>query len=222
MAGHADGQSWGTVVGDPDLSEVSTLVMPLSAISGVTLLAPPAGEPLASIPGARAADGQPVQLLIVTAALEPTLIRRIRVECTELEAILTDIDPALVLPVLDHGVDEGGRPYLMLPRPGVELAEAGVPSMTTVVTAARAAAAGLDALAARRIIGPPPGLWLTATGGVVLGTPLPPVLIEVDATLGTGTGHEPPEVLGGAEWTPAGQVYSLASQLWTLLSGQSP
>jgi serine/threonine-protein kinase len=101
-----------------------------------------------------------------------------------------------------------------------------------VVAAAQAAADGLKALSDNGIVGPPPPLFANSPGaaapgalgppGVTMGPPLPPALVELEATQGDGTGHEPPEVLGGADWTPAAQVYACASVLWTLLCGQPP
>ena len=218
----------GTVVGErkpPDV-EVPTLVMSLPAVAGVRPLAPLAGAPIARAPAVRESDGRPVRLLLLTAEIDPNLSRRVRVECAELEAILTGIDAAVVLPVLDHGLDEMGRPYLLLPRPGPDLAETlaadGPLPLSQVLAAARAAAVGLAALAERGVLGGPRGLSLDPAGGVTLEPPLPPALAEIESSLAPGVGHEPPEVLGGGDWTPRGQVYACASLLWTLLSGDVP
>src|SRR5262249_10524084 len=59
-------------------------------------------------------------------------------------------------------------------------------------------------------------------GRVLLGCPLPAAVAELVAALPGGTGHEPAEVLAGGEWTPSGEVYALASTLWTLLAGRPP
>ncbi|BCL14459.1 hypothetical protein GCM10017556_21980 [Micromonospora sagamiensis] len=205
---------------DADRHEVSTLVMSLPTIPDVGLLEPLSGTPVATAPAVSRVDGRPLRLLVVTADLDSVLSRRIRGECGELEAILAGIDPSVVLPIVDHGVDDAGRPYLLLPRPGPELA--GPLSLTEVVAAAESAAAGLAALAERGVLGPPYGLHPAGSGGIVLGTPLPPALVELEASLGTGTGLEPPEVLRGEEWTPAAQVYACGCLLWTLLDGRPP
>jgi serine/threonine-protein kinase len=195
----------------------------VTLLSGVRLLdAVPAGTPLVAVPAVREADNAPVRVLVVTASLDPATRRRIRAECAALEAALADVDPAVVLPVLDHGVDATDRPYLLMPRPGPVLDGADGPTpVAEVVATARAITAGLAELASRGVGGPPPPAYRTPTGPV-LGTPLPPVLVELRATLGTGTGHEPPEVLSGGDWTPAGQIYACASILWALLSGRPP
>jgi serine/threonine protein kinase len=218
----------GTVVGErtpPDV-EVPTLVMSLPAVAGVRLLAPLTGAPIARAPAVRESDGLPVRLLLLTVEIDQDLSRRVRVECAELEAILTGIDPAAVLPVLDHGLDQHGRPYLLLPRPGPDLIETldadGPLPLPLVLAAARSTAAGLAALAERGVLGPPRALCRDPAGTVTLEPPLPPALAEIESSLAPGAGHEPPEVLGGGEWTSRGQVYACASLLWTLLTGAPP
>lgn len=194
--------------------------MTLPAIVDVDLQEPLSGTPIATAPAVSRADGRPLRLLVVTADLDPVLSRRIRGECGTLEGILADVDPSVVLPIVDHGVDGDGRPYLLLPRPGPELV--GPLSLPQVLAAAEATATGLSALAERGILGPPYGLYRTEAGGIALGTPLPPALAELETSLGTGTGLEPPEVLGGAEWTAVAQVFACACLLWTLLDGRPP
>jgi serine/threonine-protein kinase len=66
----------------------------------------------------------------------------------------------------------------------------------------------------------PQALLRGEDGRVRLATPALPVLAEL-AAAEEGTGHEPPEVLAGNDWTPAGDVYALASSLWTLLTGKT-
>jgi serine/threonine protein kinase len=213
-----------TTWGDSDEMSETTASM---SLPGLRLLrGAPAGGPVAAVRAVRAADDLPVQVLLVTADLAPAELKRVRAECAHLEALLDDVDPDLVLPLLDHGVDGAGRPYLVVPRPGPGLDEvvaaSGPLPPTEVVAAARVLAGGLAALAGHGLVGPPPALCRTGDGGFVLATPLPPVLAELAAALGEGTGHEPPEVLSGGDWTSAGQVYACAAQLWTLLAGQPP
>ncbi|MER5643737.1 serine/threonine-protein kinase [Streptosporangium sp. NPDC002524] len=194
--------------------------MSLPAIPEVRLLEEPLGTPVAIASAVHTATEEPVRLLVVTTDLDPVLSRRIRGECGELEAILADVDPEVVLPLVDHGVDGAGRPYLLSSRPGPELTGPLPPAEAAV--AAEALATGLAALAERGVLGPPRGLHQVRPGAIALGTPLPPALAELESSLGVGTGLEPPEVLGGDEWTPAGQVYACAWLLWTLLDGRPP
>jgi serine/threonine protein kinase len=213
-----------TTWGDSDEMSETTASM---SLPGMRLLGrAPAGGPVAAVRAVRAADDLPVQVLLVTADLAPAELKRVRAECAHLEALLDDVDPALVLPLLDHGVDGAGRPYLVVPRPGPGLEEvlaaSGPLPPSEAVAAARVLAGGLAALAERGLVGPPPALCRTGDGGFVLTTPVPPVLAELAAALGEGTGDEPPEVLSGGDWTSAGQVYACAAQLWTLLAGQPP
>ncbi|TYK43641.1 serine/threonine-protein kinase [Actinomadura decatromicini] len=188
-------------------------------IAGVRLLDPlPSGEPLVTVPALQA--DRPVRAVLVTAALDPVQERRVRKESANLEALLARVDPDAVLQVLDHGLDTQGRRFLIVDMPGSEAAAPLSPD--DVAAAARAMATGLDALAAHGFVGSPPGLCTTPSGAFVLMAPLPPVLDELVAATGPGTGHEPPEVLCGSDWTRASQVYTCASMLWTLLTGRSP
>ncbi|HEX6683490.1 MAG TPA: protein kinase [Candidatus Limnocylindrales bacterium] len=200
--------------------------MSLPGIDGIRLLGSPSGRPIATAPAVREADGVQVQIMLVLAELDAAAIRRVRAECSHLEAMLVDIDPEVILPLLDHGIDALGRPYLLAAWPGAEVTEElavqGRLPVTMVAAAAKAAADGLEALAAKGMVGPPPALVVHESRLVTMGPPLPPGLAELEAAQGDGTGHEPPEVLGGSDWTPAGQVYACASLFWTLLSGQSP
>jgi len=141
--------------------------------------------------------------------LEPALARRIRIAAAELEAILAGVDPDVVLPLLDHGQDPSGRPYLLVAAPGEPAATADSPDPAK---AAWVLAEGLRQLAERGLIGSPPAPH-RIDGGYVLGTPLPPVLHEVLATYGVRSRHEPAEVLAGGGWTLAGQVYACAVTL---------
>lgn len=196
-------------------------------VAGLRLAEPiPAGEPVIRAKAIREADGLPVEVLAVTTAVSKTTARRLRDECTTLQAILMKINPATVLPLLDHDVDASGRPYLVLPRPGPTLyevlASTGSLGVDEVAAAARAMAAGLHALADQGIVGPPPPVRRTDNGVIVLSTPLPTAIVELETTLGEVSPHDPPEVLSGSGWTQSSQVYASASALWTLLSGQPP
>ncbi|HEU5160079.1 MAG TPA: serine/threonine-protein kinase [Streptosporangiaceae bacterium] len=220
------GARTGMPLPDVDGDEVTSPVT-IPEVAGVRLLeAIPGGGPLAVVPGIRAIDDLPVWLILVTAELDSRARRRIRSQCADLERVLAVLGDALVVPLVDHGTDTAGRPFLVAARPGRTmdelLAAEGRRPAGEVPIAARAYAAGLDALAAHGFVGSPPDLCRTDSGAMVLSTPLPPALMELVTTLGEGTGHEPPEVLGGADWTPSGQVYACASMLWTLLAGRPP
>jgi serine/threonine protein kinase len=71
---------------------------------------------------------------------------------------------------------------------------------------------GLSPAAVHRL---PDGSW-------TLSPPLPPVLAELAAAAGAASSYEPPEVLAGGEWTPAGDVYALAATGWAALAGRPP
>lgn len=119
-----DTVSDGTVLrGTLPADEVTTLVLsePEPRPDGIRFRGPvPTGGPLVAVPAYLDPGGFPARMLLVTAELDPALRRQIRVECAELEAVLTRIDPAVVLPLLDHGLDPAGRPYLLVadPPPG--------------------------------------------------------------------------------------------------------
>src|SRR5262249_22710956 len=155
--------------------------------------------------------GLPVRLILVTATLDTPLRRRIQTEAADLEDMLARLPATAVLPLADHGLDADGRPFLLAARPGPSLHEVlaaeGPLPLGEVLAAAGAAAEGLRLLAERGLTGPPPEVCRTG-GGLALSTPLPPALDEVESALGDGTGHEPPEVLGGDDWTAAGQAYA--------------
>jgi serine/threonine protein kinase len=201
--------------------------MVLHEVSGLRLTeSMPVGEPVVRAKAIREADGSPVEVLVVTADISRTTAGRLRKECVALQAILTKINPAKVLPLLDHGSDADDHPYLVLPRPGPTLdevlADTGSLGVDEVAAAARAMAAGLHVLTDHGIVGPPPPLRRANDGAIVLSTPLPTAIVELETTLGEVSPHDPPEVLSGSAWTPSSQVYAFASVLWTLLSGRPP
>ncbi|GAA1755034.1 serine/threonine-protein kinase [Luedemannella helvata] len=203
---------------ETDAGEVTTPMVPLpgAALPGVRLLGDvPGGGPIVAVPGVRDGDSVPVRVLLVTAPLDAATRRRIRVECAELEAILTGVPDDLVSGLLDHGVTDDGRPYLLVPDPGPDLAADPPAGVGLILAAARAAADGLAALAARGFVERPPALRRAGEGGVMLATPLPPALAEL-ADDGIDT---PPEVRAGGNWSPAGQVYTVAAALLAVLGG---
>ncbi|GLZ40611.1 serine/threonine-protein kinase [Actinokineospora sp. NBRC 105648] len=200
---------------------MDTLRTRSGADTGIALHEPvPDREPFAEVAGTRVADGSPVIVLVVTAPLEGATRRRLRGECSSLEAVLAAVDPRLVSPLLDHGTDAEDRPFLVLAG-GTELVPDGPLPPAAVAEAAAALGSGLAALAEHGITGPVPPVYRTASGGLVLGTPLPPALAELAAVAGSDV-HTPAEVLAGGPWTARGQTHACASRLWTLLAGRPP
>ncbi|WP_051114705.1 serine/threonine-protein kinase [Actinokineospora enzanensis] len=167
--------------------------------------------------------GRPVTILIVTAPLDNATRRRLRDEAADLEARLAGIDEHVVAPLIDHDADDRGRPRLVLPRRGVPVGGPLVPA--AAAAAARAFGAGLAALERAGVAGPVPALYeYTVDGrtGLVLGTPLPPGLVELLAAEGVDEVHSPPEVLSGGPWDGPARVYACASRLWAMLTGRPP
>lgn len=211
---------------DHDMDEVAPPVTTLPSVVGVRLSGGlPSRGPVARVPAVREADGLPVYLILVTAETDTQLRRRIQTEAANLEDTLARLPATAVLPLANHGLDPDGRPFLLAVRPGPSLHEVlaaeGPLSLGEALDAADAAAEGLRLLAEQGLTGPPPEVCRTGDG-LALETPLPPSLVELESALGDGSGHEPPEVLGGGDWTPAGQAYACASMLWTLLAGRPP
>jgi serine/threonine protein kinase len=130
-------------------------------------------------------------------------------------------------PVLDAGVSPDGACYLVTARAAGSLADwlaaAGPLPEAEAVAVAVSAASGLDALHAAGLLHgniTPANLLATADGAVVVtGMALPAL---TDTGPGPNPAHRPPEVLRGADWTAAADVYALASTLFTLLAGQPP
>ena len=130
-------------------------------------------------------------------------------------------------PVLAAGVSPDGACYLVTARAAGSLADwleaAGPLPEAEAVAVAVSAAVGLDALHAAGLLHgniTPANLLATAGGAVaVTGMALPAL---TDTGPRPDTAHRPPEVLCGADWTAAADVYALASTLFTLLAGQPP
>ncbi|HMJ75780.1 MAG TPA: serine/threonine-protein kinase [Iamia sp.] len=125
--------------------------------------------------------------------------------------------------VLDGGV-AGGRPWWTTPLP---TSPTDLPIPTSVE---RAVAVGVDVAtalgrlhAAGLIHGRvAPGAVLAVEGGARLAvSPEPPPVPTADDGE-PAPAHVPPEVLEGRPWTPAGDMWALASTLFTLLEGAAP
>ncbi|MGH3908416.1 MAG: serine/threonine-protein kinase [Pseudonocardiaceae bacterium] len=173
-----------------------------------------------------------VSLHVVLAPLDAAARRRARTEAAELHTVLSGLDGGTaraLVPLFDHCTDAEGRPVLVTARIAStlagELAKAGPQPVDVVRAVAGAAAAGLDLLHGAGLVHrglTPDALTRDKNGRIILGCPPLPVLVEFAAATTDGTGHEPPEVLAGGDWTPQADVYALASTLWTLLAGKPP
>ncbi|MGH3980607.1 MAG: protein kinase domain-containing protein, partial [Pseudonocardiaceae bacterium] len=176
-----------------------------------------------------------VSLHVVLAAFDTAARRRARDEAARLRAALTGQDGITggnsksLVPLFDHCTDAEGRVVLVTGRiEGTladELAKAGPRPVSLVRAAVDAAAAGLDTLHRAGLVHcgvTPEALLRGKDGRIILGCPPLPVLVEFATATTDGTGHEPPEVLSGGDWTPQADVYALASTLWTLLAGRPP
>lgn len=203
--------------------------MAAGPLDGYRLLSEPVDNGLFAIAPAVRDDGTEVTVRVVTATLDRTQLRRVRDEAAALDDILTGSRNPFVLPLLDHTRDGIGRLVLVTARRGQsladELATRGPLPVAEALRAVLDAATGLELLHRQGTVHQavsPDALLRQPTGRVVLDCPLLPVLAEVAAATTDGTGHEPPEQLAGQDWTAAGEVYALASTLWTLLSGLPP
>lgn len=189
------------------------------------------GVQVSTAPARRDADGFPATAHVLLATADRLTRRRVHAEATMIESLLAAVDSPAVAGLLAHAVDSDGRPVLITasigPSLAMELAGRGPLAIGDVLAAARAAAAGLDALhragQLHRAISPRALLRGQGRHGQVqLASPTLPLLAEQVAATADGTGHEPPEVLAGNDWTPAAEIYALASTLWTLLTGRPP
>ncbi|MGH4015188.1 MAG: serine/threonine-protein kinase [Pseudonocardiaceae bacterium] len=179
-----------------------------------------------------------VSLHVVLAPFDAAARRRAGGEAAELFTALTGRSArtgaigrtgTALTPLFDHCTDPEGRVVLVTGRINGtladELAKAGPRPTALVLAAAEAAAAGLDTLHGAGLVHrgvTPDALVRDKDGRIVLGCPPLPVLVEFATATTDGTGHEPPEVLAGGDWTPQADVYALASTLWTLLAGRPP
>ncbi|MGH3761460.1 protein kinase domain-containing protein [Actinophytocola sp.] len=185
------------------------------------------GPLTASAPAVRAADGQAATAHVVLGETDRPARKRFHTEATRTRATLAGSSSPFVVRLLDHAVDDEGRPVLFTgpfgPSLAGELAARGPLSVDRTLAAAADAAAGLAALheagEPHRALSPR-ALLREPDERVRLTIPALPMLAELVAA-DDGTGHEPPEVLAGSDWTVAADVYAFASTLWTLLAGST-
>jgi serine/threonine protein kinase len=180
---------------------------------------------LLATPAVRDGDGTAVTVHTVTAELDRTSIRRIRTEAAELEAALAEHPNPYLAPLLDHGRTADGRPVLVTAPYGEPAGGAGPLPLEEVHRAATACGSALELLHRAGLLHrgiAPEAVLRYPDGRILLGCPLPAAVAELVAASPGGTGHEPAEVLSGGDWTRSGEVYALASALWTLLAGLPP
>jgi serine/threonine-protein kinase len=180
---------------------------------------------LLAAPAVRDADGTAVTVHIVTAELDRPSVRRIRAEAAELEAALAEHPNPYLTPLLDHGRTADGRPVLVTAAYGEPAAGTGPLPAGEVRRVATACGSALELLHRAGLLHrgiAPEAVLGYPDGRVLLSCPLPAAVAELVAASPGGTGHEPAEVLAGGDWTRAGEVYALASTLWTLLAGLPP
>ena len=174
----------------------------------------------------RQADGRAMTVKVFS----PTLREERSHFRAETEALQAVADRHLA-PV-EAGITAEGRPWMARPYlTGGSLADRlaahGPLSVTEAVTAALSVTSALSALHDRNLVHGdvrPANFLLDADGTVVLADPLPSSVRQALVRDGERAhpDFQPPEVLQGREWTPAGDVYALASTLYALLSGHSP
>src|SRR4051812_15406408 len=101
---------------DIDGDEVASPVT-MPEVAGVHLLEAipngPGGGPVVAVRGVRAPYDLPVRLFLVTAELDSRQRRRVRAECADLEGLLAVLGETIVVPLVDHGTDPDGRPFLV-------------------------------------------------------------------------------------------------------------
>ena len=197
-------------------------------LTGYRLLTEPSSDGLLAVSHAvRESDGVEVTMCLVVADLDRTQSRRVRDETAALDATLAISNNPFILPLLDHGKDSEGRPFFVTAKRGRsladELAARGPLPYGEACGPVLEAATGLELLHRQGMLHQrigPAALLRLPTGRVIVDCPLVPVLAELTTSITEGTGHEPPEVLSGQDWSPRGEVYALASTFWTLIDGR--
>jgi len=187
------------------------------------------GMRVETAPAHHESDGTPATAHVVLEPANRSTRGRLHDEATAIESALATVDSPILAGLLAHAVDAGGQPVLITapfgPSLAMELANRGPMAIGNVLAAAEAAAAGLEALHQGDLLHralTPRALLRGPNRQLQLSSPTLPLLAERVAATTGGTGHEPPEVLTGDGWTPAAEIYALASTLWTLLAGQPP
>lgn len=197
-------------------------------VPGLTVLDPvPADAAVIAVRASRDADGVPVWLHLARGELNDPLRLALRTGIPELVATLADLHGVPLLAVLAHGMVPGAS-YLVTPRPGPTLEDdlSSIPLPTpAVITAMHCIADALVALHGHGVLHrglSPAAVYRTADGSWVLSPPLPVAMAEASGGRDDAGAYEPPEVLAGGEWTPAGEVYALAATMWAALAGRPP
>ncbi|MGM1060100.1 protein kinase domain-containing protein [Saccharothrix sp. Mg75] len=177
----------------------------------------------------RESDDTEVTVHVVVEPLDRSAVRRFRTEAAVLSSVLGELNSPLIVPLVDHGQDRDARPFFVTDSTGTpltdEAARRGPLPADEVRQIVLGTAPGLVALHRKEVLHlglSPAALLRQPSGRVLLGTPLLPVLAEIDSSGSEGSGHEPPEVLNGGDWTPRAELYAFASTVWTLLAGRPP
>ncbi|MFI9811810.1 protein kinase domain-containing protein [Saccharothrix variisporea] len=200
------------------------------AVPGYRVVARPVeAGPYLIAPARRESDDAEVTLRVVREPLDRIALRRFRTEASVLASVLEELRSPLVVPLVDHGQDHGDRAFLVTDPIGTSLAdriaERGPLPADEVRQVVLGVAPALVLLHRRDVLHgglSPAALVRQPSGRVLLDTPIPPVLTEMVHLGAEGSGHEPPEVLNGGDWTPHAELYAFASAVWTLLSGRPP
>ncbi|WP_157985150.1 protein kinase domain-containing protein [Lentzea terrae] len=196
--------------------------MAAGPLSGYQLLAELAGDgPVATGPAIREHDGAEVTVHVVTVELDRNSARRFRTEAVA----LADITSPHLVPLIDHGRADDGRCFFVTERGAGTLADEIPLQLAEFGQVLDTATVALNLLHSKKLVHrgvSPAALVRSPRAGLRLACPTLPVIAELELVARRGTGHEPPEVLQGQDWTPAGDVYGLASTLWTLLVGKPP
>lgn len=205
-------------------------------VAGYRLLAGPCPDQYSwlgvrseTAPARRESDGTPATAHIVLDTVDRSARRRLHAEATAIETVLADLGSPILAGLYAHATEPMGRPVLITspfgPSLAMELAQRGPMAIGNVLAVAKTAAAGLEALHRADMLHRalhPRALLRGPNRQLQLSSPTLPLLAEWVAATTGGTGHEPPEVLAGEDWTPAAEIYALASTLWTLLAGRPP
>jgi serine/threonine protein kinase len=174
--------------------------------------------------GVRRSDGLAVAVHLVDHPLDGRQRRRFTTETTRLRSLP---DTPVLQPIIDAGLAADGRAYLVTPRADLSLADRlateGTLPPAEAAAAGVAAATGLEVLHRAGVLHgnvTAANLLVLPSGGIALSGLAVPVLAELDSA--EPVPGRPPEVLQGAPWSAAADVYALGWTLWTLLTGKAP
>ncbi len=174
----------------------------------------------------RQSDGRAMTVKVFSLTLREER-SHFRAEAEALQAVTDRHLAPVAAGISGEGHPWMARPYLTGAALDDRLAAHGPLSITQAVTAALSSTAALAALHDGNLVHGnvrPANLFLDGDRTVLLVAPLPTSIRQARVREGDQAhlDYQPPEVLQGREWTPAGDVYALASTMYALLSGHSP